>query len=312
MRIALACLAALAASLALYAFTDFAALSQWVVTQQRGFQNQMAGAAQALRAGDLGAYGALLAATGAYGFVHALGPGHGKYLVGGVGLGSGVSARKLVAISAASSLAQAAWAILLVYGGFAVLEVSARQVTELAEAVLAPASYALISAVGLFLVWRGGRSLLRRRAALAHAPVGHHHDHHHHRDHHHDHHHDAACGCGHAHGPTPDQVAGIGSLREALALIASIAVRPCTGAIFLLVIAWQMEIRFAGAAAVMVMGLGTAALTSLVALSSVAARRLALASADQQGVASLVFPVAQVFAGSLVFWISLGLLVVAI
>ena len=101
-------------------------------------------------------------------------------------------------------------------------------------------------------------------------------------------------------------------MKDALALIGSIAIRPCTGAIFLLVIAWQMDIATAGAAAVIVMGLGTATLTSLVAISSIAARRIAVVSADGSALAAIAFPTVQIFAGTLIFWISLGLLTLAL
>jgi ABC-type nickel/cobalt efflux system permease component RcnA len=104
-------------------------------------------------------------------------------------------------------------------------------------------------------------------------------------------------------------VAKVGSIKEAILLVTSIAVRPCTGAIFLLIIAWQMDIKLAGALAVIVMGLGTAALTCLVAISSIAARRMTLVSADAS---SVVFPAAQIFAGALICWISIGLLMVAL
>ena len=40
------------------------------------------------------------------------------------------------------------------------------------------------------------------------------------------------CNC-HSHVPTPEEVASIGSLGDAIGLVLSIAVRPCTGAIFL-------------------------------------------------------------------------------
>ncbi|QPH55997.1 nickel/cobalt transporter [Pontivivens ytuae] len=286
MRLILPFILVAAAILAVSLSVDFDSVARWAAEQQRSFQNHMATAIRALRSGDAGAVAALLAAAGAYGFVHAVGPGHGKYLIGGVGLGTSVSATRLLGIALVSSLMQALWAIALVYGGFLLLEVSARQMTTLAEDILAPASYLAIAAVGLILVWRGGRALIRRNAP---EPS------HHHAEH--------DCGC-HSHGPSPDQVARLASWREAAVLVASIAIRPCTGAIFLLVIAWQMDIRLAGAAAVVVMGMGTAALTSIVAVSSTAARGLTFASAGGRGM-SLAVPALQIAAGAAIAWISM-------
>lgn len=304
MRIAIAALLLAAAGLALFLSLDIASIGAWVVEQQRAFQNQMASAIRALRAGDPGAYAALLAAAGAYGFVHAIGPGHGKYLIGGVGIGTSVPASRLLGVALASSLAQALWAIVLVYGGFALLELSARSMTALAENVLAPASYLAIACVGLILVWRG-------IAALSHR-AGHDHAHAHSNGHSHAHDHThAECGCG-AHGPSREEVAKLGSIREALVLIGSIAIRPCTGAIFLLVIAWQMDIQLAGAAAVIVMGLGTAGLTGLVAISSIAARGITFASAGTMGAMTVVLPTLQVFAGALIMLTSVMLLRIAV
>lgn len=265
---------------------DLSAVYAWAIEAQRGFQNTMAGAVRALKAGDPGAYLALLAATGAYGFVHALGPGHGKYLVGGIGLGTAVSPGRLLGLAFASSLTQAIWAIVLVYGGFFLLEASARQFSTLAEDVLAPASYLAIGCVGLALAWRGSKALRKS----------------HHADHQH-----GDCHC-HAHGPAPDKVAEVGSIRDAVALVLSVAIRPCTGAVFLLVIAWQMDLKTAGAAAVIVMGFGTAALTSLVAVSSLVARRVALASSLPMGAATFALPALQIFAGVGIALFSLGLL----
>ncbi|MBV7392956.1 nickel/cobalt transporter [Mameliella sediminis] len=283
----------------LFLSLDLSTVAAWAVDQQRGFQNQMAGAIRALRADQPGAWLALMGAAGAYGFVHAVGPGHGKYMIGGVGLGSAVSAPRLLGIALVSSLAQALWAVTLVYGGFFLLELTAAQMTVLAEDVLAPASYLAICAVGVILAGRGLRRLARPVAPVAAGHAAHDHEHGH------------ECAC-HSHGPSPEQVAGLRSMREAMALIASIAIRPCTGAIFLLVIAWQMDIRTAGAAAVVVMGLGTAGLTSLVAVSSVAARGLAFSSMGPTRALPLVYALAQVSAGAAIIWISLVMLRVAL
>jgi len=171
MRLALLTCLAAAAALALFVLTDLNQISAWAINAQRGFQNQMAMAVQSLKSGNPGAYLALLSATGAYGFVHALGPGHGKYLVGGIGVGTQISTARLLGLAIASSLAQSLWAIALVYGGFFLIEASAHQMTALAEDFLAPASYLAIAAVGLTLVWRGMRSM-RKSGHASH----HHHD----------------------------------------------------------------------------------------------------------------------------------------
>ncbi|SDY79732.1 nickel/cobalt transporter [Citreimonas salinaria] len=291
MRLVLIALTVALGAAGLSLAVDTSEVGQWAVEQQRAFQNVIAGALRALRTGAPEALATLLGASAAYGFVHAVGPGHGKYLVGGVGLGTAVPALRLVVLALAASLAQALWAIVLVYGGFFALEVSARQLTALAEDWLAPASYLAISAIGAVLALRGARALARGFSPARTAAAGHaHHD------------------CGHAHGPSVDEARQATGLREAAALVLGIAVRPCTGAIFLLVIAWQMEIRVAGAAAVVTMGLGTAMLTSLVAVSSVAARRIAVASTGTRGSVALAASSLQLLAGALIVWFGFVLL----
>jgi ABC-type nickel/cobalt efflux system permease component RcnA len=267
----------------------FPGVMDWAVTQQRAFQNEMAGAVRAIRSGAPGGWAALLFAAGAYGLVHAAGPGHGKYLIGGVGIATSIPTSKMIALAVSSSLAQALWAVIIVYGGFFVFQLSADRMTVLAEDWLAPASYVAIGTVGAVLIVRGTLSMMQARPAS--------HDHY---------------SCNHAHGPDPDQVAGLTSFRDAAALVASIAIRPCTGAIFLLVIAWQLDIKLAGFVAVVVMGLGTAILTSSVAISSVALRGMALFSGGRAGGVAVAASTLQIIAGMLVLWISLTLLSISL
>ncbi|MEL7465902.1 MAG: hypothetical protein AAFN79_17660 [Pseudomonadota bacterium] len=280
-------------------------VSGWAVARQRVLRDDMATAVRAVQSGAPWAWAALMAAAGTYGLVHAVGPGHGKFVIGGVGLGSSVSAPRLASIALASSLAQSAWAIALVYGGFTLLEASAARLASLSEGYLAAASSVAIACVGALLAFRGVRAFWRRAAhrKVGHGAHGHRHDHG--RDHGRDHSHEA-CGCG-GHGPSPKEVAAVSSLREAAALVAGIAVRPCTGALFLLVIAWRMDIAAAGAAAVIVMGLGTALTTSAVAISSVAARGLALSASGTLGIASAAAPSLQLAAGLAIVWFAYAL-----
>ncbi|WP_420586855.1 nickel/cobalt transporter [Ruegeria sp.] len=266
---------------------DFA---RWAGTQQRAFQNEMASAIRSIQAGNPGAWVALLAATGLYGFVHALGPGHGKFVIGGIGLGTKVSARRLATVALTSSLAQSIWAILLVYGGFFLFQASAAQFTDVADTYLAPASYLAVTAVGLILVVRSVKALRARTLRPMHT----HHTH-------------ASCGC-RGHGPSAHDVTRMTSLRGALLVVASIAIRSCTGALFLLVIAWQTGIATAGAIAVIVMGVGTATTTILIAISSVFARGVVGLSSRNLGGMTLAAPSLQLLSGLVVFGFALALL----
>ena len=246
----------------------------------------MARALRGIQAGDPLAVWALCAATAAYGFIHALGPGHGKILIGGAALASGVSLRRLGVLTLLSSLAQAGTAIFLVASLVVLLRLGSRDLTDFTETWLAPASCAAIAAIGTVLIVRGGRIWARTDP----------------RHHHH------SCGCGHAHGPSIDDVHTLSSRRDALALIASIAVRPCTGALIVLVIAARFDAFGIGALAVITMGLGTASFNLLVAGSAVAARGLArLGAGDGHG--GKTFSAAfHVIGGLLIVILSFGML----
>ena len=63
-----------------------------------------------------------------------------------------------------------------------------------------------------------------------------------------------------------------GSLKEMAAIVASIGIRPCTGAVLVLVFAQAIGMPFAGIAAVLAMSAGTALAVALIALAAVSAR----------------------------------------
>jgi ABC-type nickel/cobalt efflux system permease component RcnA len=134
---------------------------------------------------------------------------------------------------------------------------------------LAPASLAAIALVGLWLALRGGRRLARTARRSAPAP-----DH----DHDHDHHGPGAVceTCGHAHGPDPAAVARASDLRTQAALVLAVGLRPCTGALFLLILGWRMDLVPQAVAGVTAMALGTASVTLAVAAASVTARESVL------------------------------------
>lgn len=304
----------LAALLLVWFWTSggFDQLAAWAAAEQRAFQNQMAGGLRSLRAGEAGAILTLLSLCFAYGFFHAIGPGHGKILIGGYGLGRSVPWLRLSVISLLASLGQAVTAVALVAAGILVFGLARGQMIGLTEDVMAPASYAAIGLIGAWLVWRGLRKTWAERDA--HHAHGHAHAHDHH-DHHHEHDHadDGTCSsCGHKHGPSLDEVENVGSLREALILIAGIAIRPCTGALFLLIITWQMGLFPAGVAGAFAMALGTATVTIGVGLISVGMRGGFMSA--MQGTAALgwVVPVIEILAGVVITVIASGLFLRAI
>ncbi len=282
----------------LWGFGGMTLLERWAASGQQDAQNAMAGLLRRLKAGDAAALAGLLGFCFAYGFFHAAGPGHGKVLIGGYGLGRRVPMVRLAGLAVVSSLAQAATAVALVYGGVFLLDWSRERMVDAAELWLAPLSYVLIGLVGLWLLLRGARKLWRQRDKAAGHGHAHHHDHAHDHDHTHDT--DTCASCGHKHGPSLEEAAEVRSLRDALVLIGAVAVRPCTGALFLLILTWRMGIDAAGIAGAFVMGLGTASVTVLVAVLSVTARESALAQIAAGPVTARALSLIEITAGALV------------
>ena len=254
-----------AVALWLWALGGADQIMRFATGAQREVQNAMAASLRGLRAGEAGALATLWGLCFAYGFVHAAGPGHGKLVIGGYGAGSRVTARRLAGLALGASLAQAATAIILVYFAAIILGWGRGQMTGLADDVLAPLSYALIGAVGLWLMLRGLRHFWPRHVHVNESEV--------------------CSTCGHAHGPTPAQAEAVQSWRDALMVIGVIAVRPCTGALFLLILTWRFGIDYAGIIGAFVMGLGTASITILVAVASVGLRENTLRLVNHSGVA---------------------------
>ena len=193
----------------------------------------------------------LITAGFLYGVFHAIGPGHGKVIVASYMLANETTLKKGLFITVVSSLLQAVTAIVLVVGAFSIIGLQRAQ-TEQAAAYLDIASFALIFLVGGLLFKRGIMPFLKPK-----------HTHHHHHDHeHHE-------GCSHAHAPDAQTVATAISPRQVWLMIFSIGIRPCTGAILLLLFACIIGIVWAGVFATLAMAVGTALSTGAVAVAAV-------------------------------------------
>jgi ABC-type nickel/cobalt efflux system permease component RcnA len=272
-------------------------IAAWAAEEQRSFQNGIARTLRALRGGEAGAYALLMGSCFAYGFFHAIGPGHGKLLVGGYGVARAVPVMRLSLIALLSSLGQAVTAIALAYGGLWLLDLTRERMVGAAENWLAPMSYAMIAAIGLWLVWRGVARLRQSRVT---------------QDHVHEGHGDTCSSCGHRHGPSVEEAQQAGGLRDALMLIGGIAIRPCTGALFVLIITWQMGIPMAGIAGAFAMALGTASVTVAVGIAAAGFRGGILRSMASASSLVWLMPMLEVAVGLIVVALSTGLMLRAI
>ncbi|MEX3316378.1 nickel/cobalt transporter [Sulfitobacter sp. PS-8MA] len=289
--ITLAALVTLVTLAALWWTGGFAALAQWAAGQQRGFQNSIAGGLRATRGGDMAAFWTVLLASFAYGVVHAAGPGHGKIVIGGYGLARQVPMLRLSLIALAASLGQAVTAVALVYAGIMLLGLGREALVGVTESIMAPVSYAAIALIGLWLIWRGLRHARRTSTAGPDAVCGH---------------------CGHAHGPSIEAVQQAGNLRDALLLIGGIAMRPCTGALFVLVITWHMGIGGVGVLGAFAMALGTGLVTIATGLAATGLRAGLLGGFSGSPRLAQAAALAELTAGMTVVVLASGLLLRAL
>jgi ABC-type nickel/cobalt efflux system permease component RcnA len=305
----------------------------WILAKQSEFYREMSSTIRAAKS-DGSAVWTLLGISFAYGIFHAAGPGHGKAVISSYLVANEETARRGIVLSFASALLQALVAVALVAVLAWLLSSTAKTMCS-AEKAIEIASYALIAAFGARLVWTKGGGFMRAlqaKPAPAMAVAHHHHDHDHdlhdhgHHDHGHEHdghHHDHAHGhdhshgdshvhdehCGHSHGPTPDQLAGPGGWQRGLGAIFAVGLRPCSGAILVLVFSLAQGLFWAGIAATFLMGLGTAITVATIAVIAVSAKGLARRlSAGREGSGALIMRGIEFGAAGLVLLFGLGLL----
>jgi nickel/cobalt transporter (NicO) family protein len=281
----------------------------WLLARQSEFYQQMSSTIRAAKS-DGSAVWTLLAISFAYGIFHAAGPGHGKAVISSYLVANQETARRGIVLSFASALMQSLVAVVMVAVCAWLLNATAKTMCG-AEKAIEIVSYALIAAFGLRLVWtKGGGfigALQRPRPVPAMAAAAHHHHDHGHEHHHHDHVHDEHCG--HSHGPEPRELAGPGGWSRGFGAIFAVGIRPCSGAILVLVFALAQGLFWAGIAATFVMGLGTAITVATIAVIAVSAKDLARRlSAGREAGGTLVMRGLEFGAAGLVLLFGLGLL----
>jgi ABC-type nickel/cobalt efflux system permease component RcnA len=311
----------------------------WLLSKQSEFYREMSSTIRAAKS-DGSAVWTLLVISFAYGIFHAAGPGHGKAVISSYLVANQETAKRGIVLSFASALMQSLVAVAMVGICAVLLNATAKTMCG-AEKAIEIASYALIAAFGARLVWIKGGGFIRAlqapqalpamalAAAAHHDHAGHGHDHHHHGhshpyahaahrgdEHGHDGHgHDRDQGhvhdehCGHSHGPVPSELAGPGGWRRGFGAIFAVGLRPCSGAILVLVFALAQGMFWAGIAATLVMGLGTAITVATIAVLAVSAKDLARRlSGASEGGGALIMRGLEFGAAGLVLLFGVGLL----
>lgn len=237
-------------------------LGRQALAAQRDYLLEMRRAVRALRSAEGSApLAALLAGAFLYGVLHAVGPGHGKAVIAAYTVADRATLRRGLAATAIASLAQGLSAIALVGLLAVALGLGRGQIEQWARQVELGATAAL----ALFGLAKAGLAI-----------AGHHH-------HDHDHGHEHGRSHEHAHGghrhATP---------RSLWAVALAVGIRPCTGAIVLLLFCLTQGVFVAGMLGTLAMSAGTGITVGLLAAAAVYARRWASLLAGDGDVAALV------------------------
>lgn len=238
-------------------------LGAMIMAWQAGFYRELTATLRLLKESQT-ALPALLGLGFAYGVIHAAGPGHGKAVISAYIMSEERSAAvRGFVLSLSAALVQALVAITLVMVMTMLLKATARDMNA-ASRWIELVSFAAITALGLALLWRKAGLLdgaLRGEVAAC------------------------APGCSHE---TMLPPAAPRSLAQTTAVVLTAGIRPCAGAIIVLVFAASQGLIWAGIATTFAMALGTALTTGLIALLAVMAKRLALHMAGGRGQSAAV------------------------
>jgi nickel/cobalt exporter len=174
-----------------------------------------------------------------YGMIHALGPGHGKLIVGSYFLSRRGSLKQGFLLGLFFAVTHVFTAVVLLLIGHALLQAAASSLLDRADLWLGRISALLLILIG---------SLLTVRALRGHPA---------HTDHHH----------------SPNQPPG---LKGLCSIAASAGLVPCPGAALILLFALSRQLLIPGLLAMLTLALGMALTVSLSALTTIAARGVLL------------------------------------
>ncbi|ELR66958.1 putative membrane protein [Photobacterium marinum] len=266
---------------------------QW----QREVNAQLADLLYDAKANPLIAGGYLAGFSFLYGMLHSLGPGHGKVIVTTYLATHPTKVKASLMLTVISALCQALVAIVLVSVLVWGFSASMRAVNQKAM-IFVSLSFALVAVLGALICWKAikhiyysmrhsklqvmaltplsaqspdetGQLALKSAAHSSAQPFAGKpslaQNHHHHYE---------GCGCGHQHVADAEAINRASTWREYVGIVATIGIRPCTGAIMVLLFANMVGMYWMGVISAVVMAAGTALTTSLIAMMTLTGKHL--------------------------------------
>ena len=245
----------------------FALVSAFLADFQRRANAEVSLHMNAIEGGeDLVAFLLALAVAFAYGAVHALGPGHGKFVIVSYFLGREARLMRGVVMAVQIAIVHVIAAIVIVWLADLVLRGGFGLGLSDVPGVRA-ASFLIIVGIGLYMLYRAARMSMGARAGEARSSHEHHHDHGHHR--------------GHSHGHS--QAHGHGHRAEGGILALAAGMVPCPGAVLIMLYAVANDMIVPGSLLVGAMSLGIGSSICVIGVSAILARQAAMRVMERVG-----------------------------
>lgn len=228
-----------------------------ILDWQKNFNLQISGALRNINENPYQAGTTLLIISFLYGVFHAVGPGHGKFILTSYLSLEQTKLPQALKITWLSAIVQGLVAVTLVTVLVVIFTLS-RHYFNLTLKWVERGSFALMILFGLYWLVQAIRSLIAKKTKIKplvirqirpQQPIGvaittpHIHS--------------ENCGCGHRHLPNSQEMEKIQDWKSMWIVVFSIGLRPCTGAILVLFLAYTLNLYLWGVAAALIMAVGT-------------------------------------------------------
>ena len=252
----------------------FAGFGQLVIDFQRRANAEIAVHMNAIERGDdLGAFFLGLAIAFIYGVIHALGPGHGKFVIVSYFLGREVRVMRGVVMAVQVAIVHVIAAVVIVWVADTVLRAGFGIGLSEVPGVRA-ASFLIIVGIGAYMLYQAVRTSMGSDGGDE-GGHGHGHSHGHGHEHSHGYEHGHSHGHGHGHGH--------GGSVESGALALATGMVPCPGAVLIMLYAVANAMIYPGFLLVGAMSLGIGSSICVLGVGAILARRTVMRIMERSG-----------------------------